>query len=186
MTTTEDGMNQPFDELRHHASVGDEGAWSELFHTFAPAALGFLRAKGAPDPEDQLSETFLQAARDFATFHGNEQQFRNWLFTIARNRAVDAARARQRRPGTHAVPPDDDRPVASGEPTAEVDESVLGEMEVARLLHRLTPLERDVVALRFISDLDVASVAQIVGKRPNTVVVLTRRALAKLTPHVHR
>lgn len=174
-------MPESFDDVLRQAFTGEESAWSTLFHLYAPSILGFLRSIGAPEPEDQLSETFLQAARDLHSFRGNEQQFRGWIFTIARHRVIDAVRHKSRRPdiSTHAAAaePESHRDDLS---ESDIENEVVGEQEVLRLLQRLNPVEREIVALRFIADLDVATVAAVVRKRPNTVVVITRRALKKL------
>ena len=60
--------------------------------------LGYLRANGAPDPEDVLSEAFLQVARDIGGFEGDQESFRAWVFTIAHHRLIDARRRSARRP----------------------------------------------------------------------------------------
>ena len=80
------------------AREGDEGAWAEIFAELAPAVLGYLRANGAPDPDDVLSEAFLQVARDIASFEGEWADFRGWVFTIAHHRLIDARRHAARRP----------------------------------------------------------------------------------------
>ena len=54
---------------------GSEAAWAEIFVELSPPVLGYLRANGAPDPEDVLSETFLQVARDIRAFNGDEAGF---------------------------------------------------------------------------------------------------------------
>src|SRR5438094_142172 len=61
-----------FTSLLESARQGNEAAWQELYNGLAPVVLGYLRANGAPDAEDVLSEVFLQVARDIATFEGEE------------------------------------------------------------------------------------------------------------------
>lgn len=48
------------------------------------------------------------------------------------------------------------------------------------LISRLTPEQRDVLALRIVADLAVDEVARIVGKQPGAVKALQRRGLAAL------
>ena len=87
-----------FSSLLEAAREGSEAAWQELYEGLAPAVLGYLRANGAPDPEDVLSEVFLQVARDVGHFEGDERGFRSWAFTIAHHRLIDARRHSARRP----------------------------------------------------------------------------------------
>ena len=71
-----------FTSLLEAAREG-RAAWQELYDGLAPVVLGYLRANVAPDPEDVLSEVFLQVARDVTRFEGDERGFRSWVFTIA-------------------------------------------------------------------------------------------------------
>jgi len=174
-------MSESFTDLLRHASRGDEATWSSLFNLYAPSVLGFLRGAGASEPEDQLSEVFLQVARDLHTFTGDESNFRAWLFTIARNRMLDALRTRQRRPVT---PVDWQSYIATSQELAETgpvaNDEITANIDMYRLLEVLNPLERDIIMLRFVADLDTKTVGRIVGKRANTVAATTRRALEKL------
>ena len=45
-----------FTSLLESAREGSEAAWQELYQALAPVVFGYLRANGAPDPEDVLSE----------------------------------------------------------------------------------------------------------------------------------
>lgn len=60
-----------FDRVLTAAREGDELAWTALYDSLAPQLLGYLRGRGAPEPEDQLGETFLQIARDLPSFTGS-------------------------------------------------------------------------------------------------------------------
>ena len=81
------------------AQGGDESAFACLFRDVQPALLRYLHViVPGPEAEDVASDTWLQVVRGLAGFRGGEEAFRAWLFTIARHRAVDAGRARSRRP----------------------------------------------------------------------------------------
>ena len=60
------------------------------------------------DPESLANEVFVRAFRTLHTFEGDGERFRSWLFTIARNAAIDDARRRRCRvvEVLFAVPPD--------------------------------------------------------------------------------
>src|SRR6476659_8518007 len=57
-----------------------------------PALLRYLRLITA-EPEDVAGETWIHVVTGLRRFRGGEQDFRAWLFTIARNRAADARRS---------------------------------------------------------------------------------------------
>jgi RNA polymerase sigma factor (sigma-70 family) len=166
------------------ARDGDQGAWRLLYDDLAGPLLGFLRGRGAPDPEDQLGETFLQIARNLTGFSGDEAGFRSWVFTIAHRRLVDALRQRARRPLT-VLAAEDLEPLAEAvlHTPDEIDRAV-GRIAHAGQLHallaHLTDEQREVLVLRFASDLDAASVGALTGRSANAVAALTVRALKRL------
>jgi RNA polymerase sigma-70 factor, ECF subfamily len=160
------------------ASAGDEAGFLQLWRALQPPLLRFLRVIGCDDPEDVASETWLQVVRDLPRFSGDETDFRRWLFTIGRHRAIDAARARARRPVTS---------VSSGlEILADhqlVEEQVLDGMSVQQALGLLVDLSADqaeAVALRVIAGLETPDVARILGKSAGAVRVALHRGLKTL------
>lgn len=166
------------DDALARASKGDEAGFLELWRALQPRLLRFLRVVGCDDPDDVASETWLQVVRDLHRFSGGEEDFRRWLFTIGRHRAVDAARARSRRPaGT----------VNSGlEILADnqmVEDQVLEGISVqgaVALLSRLSRDQAEAVALRVIAGLDTPDVAKILGKSAGAVRVALHRGLKAL------
>jgi len=175
-----------FDRILERARSGDELAWAALYDELSGPLLGYLRGRGAPEPEDQLGETFLQVARDLATFEGDEAGFRSWVFTIAHRRLLDAARGRRRRPVT---PLAGDQLQAVGDALQRAGEGLELEWAIARiadaelletLLAHVSEDQREVLLLRFVADLDTAAVGSITGRSANAVAALTGRALARL------
>jgi RNA polymerase sigma factor (sigma-70 family) len=144
----------------------------EIYVALAASVLGYLRARGVPDPEDVTGEVFLQVARDLRGFRDAQDEIavRRWVFTIARNRATDAARRARRRPRSGAEVPDE-----PATPPAEPFDAEL----VAALL-QLTADQRDVVALRFIADLPLEDVARMTRRSVGATKALQHRALENL------
>ena len=120
------------------ARSGDEAAFLELWRGLQPRLLRYLRVLGCDDPDYIASETWLQVVRDLHRFDGDDDGFRRWLFTVGRNRAIDAARASTRRRVN---------PVADGlEGLADghtVEEQVLDDMSVRKAIALLAGLSRD-------------------------------------------
>lgn len=143
-----------------------------MYRAHAPAVLGYLRGQGLEDPEDVLGDVFLHVARSLQRFRGDEDDLRRWVFTIARNRAIDDHRRRSRRPrgGGGMVP---DRPVG------HVDQGI--DDDLLEALRQLTPDQREVVGLRFIADLSLDDVAQLTGRSVGAVKSMQLRALAQLS-----
>jgi RNA polymerase sigma-70 factor (ECF subfamily) len=162
------------------ARDGDETGFLALWRALQPVLLRFLRVYGGDGPEDVASDTWLQVVRDLPGFVGDATDFRRWLFTIARHRAIDAGRSRTRRPVTLVGDTRSlDRP--STEPSAE--ERVMDRIstdDALAALRTLPPAQGELVALRVLADLDVATVAAIVGSTPGAVRVGVHRALRTL------
>jgi RNA polymerase sigma factor (sigma-70 family) len=173
-----------FDSLLAAARDGSEAAWQELYDDIAPPVLGYLRANRAPDPEDVLSEVFLQVARDIAGFDGDERGFRSWVFTIAHHRLIDARRHSARRPVELSAEPPEPRERADD--AAEQALARIGVEEVQRVLSALSDDQRAVLLLRVVGDLTVEDVAKAVGKRPGAVKALQRRGLAAIKRELAR
>ena len=177
-------LGPDFAETLARAREGDEDAWRRLYDDLAGPLLGFLRGRHAPDPEDQLGETFLQVARNLAGFSGEEPGFRSWVFTIAHRRLVDALRQRERRP-LAVLATEDLEPLLHAVLHApdEIEQAVVRISQAGQLdalLAHLTDEQREVLVLRFASDLDAARVGELTGRSANAVAALTVRALKRL------
>ncbi len=122
-----------------------------LLDRHAAEVLGFLRAMvGSVDAEDCFQETFLAALRAYPRLRRHDE-LRAWLFTIARNKAMDHHRGAARRPlPVEEVP---EQPLAGG-----VDRR-LERAEVWRLVGDLPPKQKSAVALRYAADLPYAELA---------------------------
>lgn len=171
------------DEALARARTGDEQGFSVLWRSLHPPLLRYLTVRGNETVEDIAAETWLQAVRDLDRFNGDIDDFRAWLFTIARHRAIDQGRARAARPSMAVAEIRDvtDQDEEACVPSAEAD--ALEHVSTAQALELVATLPRDqaeMVMLRVVAGLDVAAVAKIVGKRPGTVRVAVHRALKTL------
>jgi RNA polymerase sigma-70 factor (ECF subfamily) len=148
-----------------------------LFRNYGPAVAGYLRLRGAREPDDLTSEVFLAVFRNLATFHGTEANFRSWVFVIAHRRLQDERRYHRRRPV--AEESFEDSSNASREPwggDAEADAlRVLATERVEAICARLVPDQRDVLLLRIVGDLTVEQIAEVLGKSSGAVKQLQRR-----------
>lgn len=161
------------------ARTGADWAWAALYRDLAPVVFGFVRARGASEPEDVLAETFLDVVRNLGGFEGGERQFRTWVLTIAHRRLIDERRARSVRPVDPVAP----EALSERHDPAMIEDEAIARSEVdrtLRLIRDLSPERQTVLLLRLIADLTVDEIATVVGKRPGAVKVQLRRALATL------
>ncbi|MEN9324650.1 MAG: hypothetical protein RL414_404 [Actinomycetota bacterium] len=155
------------DELVRKASKGDNNAFVLLWEFFYPKILKYLRAF-TREAEDLCSETWIKIASAIKGFPGDFQAFRAWIFTIARNTALDHLRKLKRR-GPHVE-------IEDGDWIHHDSSSV----EITDLLDRLPAEQAEVILLRVVVGFDVAQVARITQKSEANVRVLAHRGLNKL------
>lgn len=175
--TADDELEWALDAAR----AGDEGGFTLLWRDLHPRLLRYLRSRGDDAPEDVAAETWVQVVRSLDSFQGGVPEFRAWIFTIARNRAIDQGRARTRRPTVLAADPIAAAGTGPSVPSAEQHAAENESLSVAlRLVATLPPAQAEMVTLRVVAGLDVADVARLLGKRPGTVRVGVHRALRAL------
>lgn len=172
-----DGLDAALDRAR----AGDETGFLELWKSLQPPLLRYLRVRTTDGGEDVAAETWLQVVRDLRGFRGDATDFRAWLFTVARNRSVDAARARSARPVVLVA---DLHAIGTG-PTADSAElqalERLSTRDALELVASLPAEQAEMVVLRVVAGLDVPVVAGIVGKSPGAVRVSVHRGLRTLS-----
>jgi len=174
-----------FPLVLRQAKRGDPDALSVLYRSVIPGVLRFLRAREPGEADDLASEVWLDVAVGLSIFDGDERGFRAWAFTIARRRLIDVRRRRQRRP---AIPMDATDIETTG-PLGNAENEAIERLSTDEAIDRIRGLPDDqaeVVLLRIVADLDIATVAAIVGKRPGTVRVLQHRALRHLAKEFQR
>jgi RNA polymerase sigma-70 factor (ECF subfamily) len=124
--------------------------------------------------EDLVQETLLRAWRHPEALDPDRGSVRAWLFTTARNLAIDSWRRRSVRVGEVVTdvlpePPSDD----------ETDRTVEGWL-IAEALARLSPVHREVLVECFYQGRSVAEAASRLGVPPGTVKSRTHYALRSL------
>jgi RNA polymerase sigma factor (sigma-70 family) len=165
-----------FSGVLEAARAGGEWAWSQIYQDLAGPVLGYLRVRGATEPEDVLGEVFLQVARNLSSFSGDHAGFRSWVFTIAHRRLIDERRIGSRRPLEFMA----DHESGESQDPAMIVVDRLGDERIAATLQCLVPDQRDVLLLRIIGGITVAEIAAILGKSIGAVKALQRRALQTL------
>ncbi len=167
------------------ASLGDASAFAALFHRHYPAihAFAYRLALCASSADDIAQETFIQAARSLSTFR-QEASFKNWLYTIATNRARDHLRQRARRhrldAALTALSPEPD---FTADPP-ELEPSSAAHAAVRSALARLSAPQREAIALVYFEHLNHADAARILGCAETTVSWRVFRARQHLKKHL--
>ena len=174
--------DQQLEDVLPAAQTGAAWALRAVYEELSPRVLGYLRSRGAAEPEDLTSEVFLQVLPKLPNITGGAAGLRTFVFSIAHARLVDDLRKRARREPTVELDASrDDRSSASSEDEALTS---LGTTEVRRLLALLPDDQRDVLLLRVVADLTVEQVAETIGRSAGAVKQLQRRGLISLREHL--
>jgi RNA polymerase sigma-70 factor, ECF subfamily len=121
------------------------------------------------EAEDVTSETFERALRYRDSFDPKRGEPVAWLIGIAR-RCIEGARLRP-------------EPVASPHEVADpvdIEGATIERVTLAQAVERLDERDRELIALRYGSDLSARQIAELLELRTNAVEVALHRALARL------
>ncbi len=167
------------DQLVQQAKAGDVDAFAGLFRATLSVVFNFLygRCGDRALAEDLASESYLKAIKAIGSFEGTSRDFLSWILRIARNLFLDHVKSGRVRWETVVG----EMPVSAGDSNPERE--ALGRVEgeqLRRALERLTPEQQEVLHLRFLQDLPIAEVAQIVGRERGAVKAMQFRALRSL------
>jgi len=169
------------EQLIRQAQAGDEAAFGELYDIWAAKVYRFvyIKVKDVPVAEDITSDVFLKAWQKLHQYKPvTGIAFSSWVYTIARNAVIDYYRLNQR-----AEISFEDLPEIADLEGEELYKEV-GEIETA--LKSLPEEYEKVIRLRFLEQLPIARVAQILKKKEDNVRALTSRALKKLKEELHK
>jgi RNA polymerase sigma-70 factor (ECF subfamily) len=164
------------DELAAKTARGDKDAFEQIYVRTNDELYRFVRGLcgNATVAEDLVAGTYLRAWRSAATYRIGSATYQRWLFRIARNLVADHWRVT---PQTVSIDDLDFEAPLEGSDSLEADEARL---EIARLLARLTPQQREVVVLRYLNHKSFREIAQLLGKREGAVRVQLARALRSM------
>jgi len=132
------------------------------------AYVAYRIGEGA-EAEDVTSEAFERALRYRDSYDPGRGEPVAWLIGIAR-RCIEGARLRP-------------EPVPTAEETADpldVEGSTIERLTLAQAVDRLDERDRELIALRYGSDLSARQIAEVLELRTNAVEVALHRALARL------
>jgi RNA polymerase sigma-70 factor, ECF subfamily len=154
---------------------GDE--LRELYRRYSGQLFGFAcNALGDRElAEEVVQDVFARAWRHADDYDPRRASVRTWLYSIARNRVVDARRRAAVRPGVAATP----EPESPAELDRTLEQAVL-RWQVAAALARLSPEHREVIRLAHYGGLTLREIAERKGIPLGTVKSRTSYALRSL------
>ncbi len=167
------------DQTLQRALGGDRDALNALFEREWRAVylLLYQHVQNREEAQDLTQEVFARALRSLERYRITDTPFQGYLATIARNLLRD--RWKQRRPMFHDI--DAEPHLASTVPGPEALSLMSMEQEVVRRgLDALPEDYRTVLQLRLLERRSSDEVARLMGRKPDAIRQLQRRALLAL------
>jgi RNA polymerase sigma-70 factor (ECF subfamily) len=159
---------------------GERDAFAEVYETYFDRVYSYLRVmlRSSHEAEDAAQQVFVKAMEALPRYRTGTKPFRAWLFTIARNHALDQLRAKGRMQPEDPAELDLRRDAKAEEEVPALD--WISDQDLLLFLERLPDAQRQVLALRFMLDMTTAEIASVLDCKPNDVSVLQYRALTFL------
>ncbi len=133
------------------------------------------------DAEDIVQETFMAALNAIRRFRG-DSKLRTWLFSIAAHKVADLHRRAKRRP--EIVPQDTTTSLQAEElPPEQMVEHLEARQRVRQALLQLPPHYRTALILKYVQDMRVREICQVMQrseKSVESILVRARRLLSKV------
>lgn len=171
-------MTTELDAAATAAGRADTTDWDEVYRVLLPRVYRYFcyRVGEGQLAEDLASTTFEKVWRRRKRYRRNLSAFSTWIFTIARNVAIDHFRTTKATLSIETISLPDD---GSSSPEAML---MTGEdvKRLSALLARLPDTNRELLALRYGADLSYAEIAEVSGLSPSNVGVILHRTVKRL------
>lgn len=159
------------------ARDGDSKAYGAIFRTLYKDIYDYIyrRVGNRGDAEDLTMDVFAQGLKRIASYEERGLTIKAWFYRIAHNAVVDHFRKQKQTVELQEAMGKSDQ--------GETEEKVI-QREVLSAIHvemsRLTPAQKDVVTLRFVTGLSISETAVILGKEESNVRALQFKGLKHL------
>jgi RNA polymerase sigma-70 factor (ECF subfamily) len=169
--------------LRGLLAAGDVDAAFQMLHVaYGGEVKQFIASRRSSGADDVTQEVWAAVGRTLSRFRF-EASPRGWLLAIARRKLIDAWRDDDPVVGLDDELADDPAVVeAAGMASSPRSKALREERRAAvhRALASLAADERELLDLRYVSGLNPAEIAEVLGERANTVSQRLVRALRRL------
>jgi RNA polymerase sigma-70 factor (ECF subfamily) len=162
------------------AAQADPGAFDALYSRYVTRIYRYIRLRVSEEQDalDLTQQVFLKALDALPRYHPFGIPFSAWLFRIARNAVTDHHR-RSKSSIAWDLLPESLHPISDADPeTAALSHESFSALHAT--LENLDPYRRELLALRFASELTVREISAVLGKPEATVKSDLRRTLQRL------
>lgn len=158
------------------AARQDPRMFGDLYLLYAQPVFRYIysRMGNVPEAEDATAQTFLAALERFPKYR-HDGYFASWLFSIARNKAMDYFRKQRketRLEEAEFIPAD-----------GNILQQVIKTERIAalsKLIGTLPEDEQELIRLRYVAELSFAEIGHLLGQKEDTVKKSLYRLQARL------
>lgn len=157
------------ERVKHKDEIAFDILYEDTRHVVYAVIMTILKDRNLS--EDAMQEVYMKMLKSIHTFHKGSQ-FKNWLYSIARNHALDIYRKRGKET---LVDEAENTHLFQSRP-----EDPIKQMRVEKMLLMLEEEERLIVVLKAVEDMKFKDIAKVVDKPLGTVLWLYQRAIKKM------
>ena len=168
---TEKSVTQMIEAARQ-----DPQKFEDLYLLYVQPVFRYLysRIRNTPDAEDATAQTFLAALEQIQKYK-HDGYFKSWLFSIARNKAMDYFRKQRKEASLNETE------------FISTDANLLTQVikteritALSGLIGKLPEDEQELIRLRYVGELSFAEIGHLFGQKEDTVKKSLYRLLARL------
>lgn len=165
------------DELVLRARRGDVDAFASLVERYRVPALRLALGIAGDEGEDAVQDAFVKAFRRLDSFRDG-CALKPWLFTIVANEARNRRRSMSRRASLDLRVRDQPRLLGAASDAIAIEQEQRRRLVAA--VNELTPLHREIIALRYFAGLNESETADVLECPIGTAKSRLSRALEQL------
>ena len=186
--------------IRNYKKTGDNAYYEKIYRFFFQKIYRFvlLNVSDSHAAEDITSEVFYKVYRYIKKVHLNSASFKPWIYKIARNLIIDYYRKEVKHQQNQSLEKYlEDKQYDSSEDAEKIDKSLIennfeentldesfqsefSNKDLLKGLNCLPEIQKQVIILRFVEELDYKSIGMIVNKSEFTVRAIKFRAISRL------
>ncbi len=160
------------------AISGKTEAFGLLYDHYQPKIYRFiyLKVSHREEAEDLTHQVFLSAFEKISGFKiKTTASFSGWVYSIARNKVIDYYRLKKNTVDIETVQISELK-----DSREDIMDAVMETEKARRAIGKLSPIEQDVIIMRFIEELSPKETAGVLNKSEISVRVIQHRAIKNL------
>lgn len=169
-------------EIIEEIKNGKKEAFGLLYDHYQPRIYRFiyLKVSQKEDAEDLTHQVFLSALRKINEYEERGLPFSGWLYRIARNEVIDFYRKRKLKVSLEEVNNTDSNLINLDQELNDKIDLKIQIENVKKAILKLKADYQDIIIMRFVDDLSIKEIAQVLQKSEGAVKLMQHRAIKAL------